>query len=101
MDSDSPADASGVLFAQGARFGGHALYVNGGVLKYVYNWVGLFEQVIESTEPLPLGHVVVSATFDREGNAMPAEGRLSLHIRDQLVGQDRIQDPTRQVLTRR
>ena len=33
--------ASGVLFAQGSRFGGHALYIKDGKLKYVYNWVGL------------------------------------------------------------
>ena len=46
---------SGVLFAQGARFGGHALYVKDGKLKYVYNWVGCSEQIVESTEPLPTG----------------------------------------------
>ena len=36
---DSP-DAAGVLFAQGSRFGGHALYIKDGKLKYVYNFVG-------------------------------------------------------------
>ena len=41
------AEASGVLFAQGARFGGHALYIKDGRLKYVYNWVGEFEQIVE------------------------------------------------------
>ena len=46
-------EASGVLFSHGARFGGHALYIKDGKLKYVYNWVGLFEQIIESTEPMP------------------------------------------------
>ena len=89
LDVDDPK-ASGVLFAQGARFGGHALYVKDGVLKYVYNWVGELEQIVESSEPLPLGHVVVSATFDKEGDAMPTEGTLSLHIRDQAVGSARI-----------
>ena len=49
---DSP-DAAGVLLAQGSRFGGHALYIKDGKLKYVYNWVGLLEQVIESTVPIP------------------------------------------------
>ena len=41
-----------VLFAHGARFGGHALYIKDGKLKYVYNFVGEAEQIIESTEPL-------------------------------------------------
>ena len=33
-------EAGGVLFSQGSRFGGHALYVKDGKLKYVYNFVG-------------------------------------------------------------
>ncbi|MFM2073418.1 MAG: arylsulfatase AtsA [Actinomycetota bacterium] len=82
--------ANGVLFAQGALFGGHALYVKDGIFKYVYNWVGLFEQIVEATEPLPLGQVVVSASFEREGDAMPSEGPLTLHIRQKVVGEGRI-----------
>ena len=58
-----------MLFAHGARFGGHALYVKDGMLKYVYNWVGTLEQIVESTEPTAPGHVVVSATFDKEGDS--------------------------------
>jgi arylsulfatase len=80
------AEAGGVLFAQGARFGGHALYVKDGKLKYVNNFVGLFEQVVESTEPVPTGRVIVSATFEREGDSMPAEGMLTLHIGEREVG---------------
>ena len=48
---------SGVLFSQGSRFGGHALYLKDGKLKYVYNWVGEFEQIVESTKPIPTGDV--------------------------------------------
>jgi arylsulfatase A-like enzyme len=79
-------DAEGVLFAHGSRFGGHALYIKDRKLKYVYNWVGLFEQFVESSEPVPLGHVVLSASFEREGDSMPAEGTLTLHMREQAVG---------------
>jgi arylsulfatase A-like enzyme len=83
-------EASGVLFSHGSRFGGHALYIKDGKLKYVYNWVGLEEQVIESDEPVPLGHVVLSASFDKDGDTMPAEGTLTLHMRDAAVGEGRI-----------
>ena len=69
-----------MLFAHGSRFGGHALYIKDGKLKYVYNFVGLDEQIVESTEPVPTGHVVLSASFEREGDGMPAEGTLTLHI---------------------
>jgi arylsulfatase A-like enzyme len=83
-------EAGGVLFAHGARFGGHALYIKDRKLKYAYNWVGDFEQVVESTEPLPTGQVIVSASFEREGDSMPAEGTLTLHVGDKEIGQGRI-----------
>jgi len=86
---DTP-EASGVLFAQGARFGGQALYLKDGVLKYVYNWVGEFEQIIESTVPFPVGDCVLSAVFEKEGDAMPTEGTLSLYINEDKVGEGKI-----------
>jgi arylsulfatase len=83
-------EAGGVLFAQGARFGGHALYVKDGKLKYVYNFVGLQEQIVESDEAIPTGHHVFSASFEREGDSMPAEGTLTLHVDQDAVGEGRI-----------
>ena len=43
VDIPSPGP-SGVLFAQGSRFGGHALYVKENRLHYVYNFLGMEEQ---------------------------------------------------------
>jgi len=83
-------DASGVLFSQGSRFGGHALYIKDGKLKYVYNFVGVFEQIVESTEPVPTGKIILSASFEREGDAMPAEGTLTLHVGETQVGAAKI-----------
>ena len=48
---------AGVLFSHGARFGGHSLYVKDRKLKYVYNFVGINEQMVESTEEVPTGQV--------------------------------------------
>ena len=79
-----------MLFSQGARFGGHALYVKDGKLKYVYNWVGEFEQIVESTTPVPTGECVLSASFEKEGDAMPTEGTLTLYIDDEKVGEAKI-----------
>ncbi len=84
------AEASGVLFAHGSRFGGHALYIKDRKLKYVYNWVGEFDQIVESSEPVPTGHVVLSASFEMQEGTMPAEGALTLHIRDAQVGEGQI-----------
>jgi arylsulfatase A-like enzyme len=89
LDIDTE-DASGVLFSQGSRFGGHALYIKDGKFGYAYNFVGEAVQVVESSELVPAGHVTLSASFDRDGDTMPPQGTLSLHIRDQLAGEGRI-----------
>jgi arylsulfatase len=83
-------DAGGVLFSHGARFGGHALYVKDRKLKYVYNFVGSKEQVVESSKEIPTGNVILGATFVREGDSMPTTGTLSLFIDDEKVGEGTI-----------
>jgi hypothetical protein len=83
-------DAGGVLFSHGARFGGHALYVKDRKLKYVYNFVGSKEQTIESTKEIPIGRVILSAAFEKTGDAMPTSGTLSLFIDDEKVGEGQI-----------
>jgi arylsulfatase len=86
---DTP-EAAGVLVAQGARFGGHALYIKDGTLKYVYDFVGERQQIVESTEEVPTGKVVLAAHFEREGDEMPARGTLSLYINEKQVGEGTI-----------
>jgi arylsulfatase len=90
-----PADgAEGVLFAHGARFGGHALYVKDGRLHYVYSFVGSLEQKIVADQPVPTGEdVVLSAAFEKEGEDPPgvSVGTLSLYHGDVKVGEGRIQ----------
>ena len=86
---DTP-EASGVIFSQGSRFGGHALYVKDGRLKYVYNFIGKLEQIVESNETIPSGHVVLSDSFNKQGDTMPTQGTLSLYVRDQKLGEDTI-----------
>jgi len=91
---DIPAPgASGVLFAQGARFGGHALYVKDNRLHYVNNFVGVMEQKIDGTEQVPTGEdLILSASFDKDGEDPPgvSTGILSLYHGDKKVGEGRI-----------
>ena len=91
---DIPAPgAQGVLFAQGARFGGHALYVKDNRLHYVYNFAGLTEQKIDGSQDIPAGeNLILSASFDKDGEDPPglATGILSLYHDDKKVGEGRI-----------
>jgi arylsulfatase A-like enzyme len=84
------ADASGVLFAHGCRFGGHALYVKDGRLKYDYNYVGEFDQYVESDRPVPTGDCRLSASFEKSGTGTVTEGMLSLYINEDKVGEAKI-----------
>ncbi len=80
------AEAGGVLFSQGSRFGGQALAIRGGKLVFIYNFIGQRIQEVESSAAVPTGHVVVSASFERENAELPATGTLTLYIRDEAVG---------------
>ncbi|QSE87044.1 arylsulfatase [Rhodococcus koreensis] len=84
--------ASGVLFAHGSRFGGHALYVKDNRLRYEYNFLGS-EQRIVATEDLPTGeNLILAASFDKDGEDPPgtAHGTLTLFYGDRKVGEGRI-----------
>ncbi len=85
--------AEGVIFAHGARFGGHALYVKDNRLHYVNSFVGVAEQKVTATQDLPTGrNLIISASFDKDGEDPPgvATGVLSLYHGDRKVGEGRI-----------
>jgi hypothetical protein len=84
-----------VIFAHGARFGGHALYVKDNRLRYVYNFVGIEEQRVVATEDLPTGeNLILAASFEKDGEDPPgvATGVLSLYYGDRKVGEGRIRN---------
>jgi hypothetical protein len=84
--------AEGVLFALGARFGGHALYVKNNRLHYVNSFVGAVEQKIVGTEDIPTGeNLILSAAFEKVGMEPDgAVGTLTLYHGDRKVGEGRI-----------
>ena len=61
------ADAQGVVFSQGSRSGGHALYLADGRLHYVSNVAGP-EQTVTADEPITLGKCVFGVDFTRTGS---------------------------------
>ena len=87
--STSRRRARGVLFAHGSLFGGHSLYIKDSRLRYAYNFVGIFEQLVVATEDVPdRTNLILSASFDKEGEDPPgvAAGTLSLYYGDRRSG---------------
>jgi arylsulfatase A-like enzyme len=86
-------DASGVIFAHGSMFGGHAIYAKEGKLKYCYNFVGMKEQILSAD--LPTGKCVVGVEFVKEsmekfrGSPVPNQcvGTCKLYVDDKVVAQ--------------
>jgi arylsulfatase len=84
------ANASGVIFAHGSRFGGHALFLKDKKLHYVYNFLGIKpEQHFVSSEELKPGKCVVGMEFIREGEGKHKEnlGTCKLYVNDKVVAE--------------
>ena len=81
-DVEFTDQTQGVLFAHGSRFGGHALFVKGGQIFYVYNFLGLPpEYKLTGNAPASGRHVVgVEFVKDKmgENNAMLGTAKLYL-----------------------
>ena len=89
-------DAQGVIFAQGSRFGGHALFVTDGALTYAYNFLGIPPETrITATAPSSGRHVVgVEFTKERMGEHHESYGPLKLWVDDEVVAEQEIRTMT-------
>jgi len=79
----APGD-EGVLLAMGSLLGGYALYVQGGRLRYVHNFVAMEEHRIVSDRELPPGRHVLAFRFARSGEH---RGTGSLLVDGEVVGE--------------
>ncbi|MHA3020046.1 arylsulfatase [Mycobacterium sp. BMJ-28] len=80
--------AEGVLFSQGSRTGGQALFLTGGRLHYVCNTAGR-EQEVASATPVPLGRHAFEVRYIRTGSVdgtLDMTGDVQLLIDGQAVG---------------
>jgi arylsulfatase A-like enzyme len=82
--------AEGVLLCQGTAAGGYSLYVKGGKLHYVHNYVARNLFSVSSPDPLPAGRHELRFEFEPTGQPDMAHGRgvparLQLYIDGALV----------------
>jgi arylsulfatase A-like enzyme len=84
------ANAGGVIFAHGSRFGGHALFIKNHKLYYVYNFLGIKpEQKFVSNVELKPGKYTLGMEFTRTGAGPNKEslGAMKLYVNDKVVAQ--------------
>lgn len=82
-------DSQGVIFAQGSRFGGYSMFIKGGRLFYVYNFLGIPpEQRLVCAAPV-LGKHVVGLEFIREKKGEYGEslGTSKLYVDDKVMAE--------------
>jgi arylsulfatase A-like enzyme len=88
-DVEVTADTSGVIFAHGSRFGGHALFIKDHKLHYVYNFLGIKpEQKFVSGELKP-GKYTLGMEFIREkaGENGESHGKTTLYVNEEVAAQ--------------
>jgi arylsulfatase len=80
------ANASGVIFAHGSRFGGHSLFIKDKKLYYVYNFLGIKQQQVVSGTLKP-GKYIFGMEFTKEkaGAHGESEGTVRLFVNDKEV----------------
>lgn len=66
-DLDVQAGASGVIVAQGGRFGGFSYFLDNGKPTFVYNYLGRESFTVASTQALTAGKHIVVYDFKSDG----------------------------------
>jgi arylsulfatase len=87
---DDGAGASGVIIAQGGRFGGWAVYAKDGAAKFVYNVLGIHEFATEAATPIPAGTHQVRMEFAYDGGGPAKGGDVTLYYDGEAVGSGRV-----------
>ncbi len=88
---DVPADgASGVIVAQGGRFGGWSLYFHEGRPSYAYNYFGLRVHKIAAPETVPAGRHEIRLDFGYDGGGVGQGGTAVLLVNGEKVADGRV-----------
>lgn len=87
------ADASqtGVIIAQGGRFGGWSLYLDKGRPTYTYNFLDRQRTTIASPAALPTGKATVRVEFAYDGGGLGKGGDVTLFVSGKKVAEGRVE----------
>ncbi|WP_390817774.1 arylsulfatase [Symmachiella macrocystis] len=82
--------ASGVILAQGGRFGGWSLYMKDGKPAYTYNFLGLSQDTIAAKDKIPAGPAEVKLDFKYDGGGAGKGGKATISVNGEVVAEGRI-----------
>jgi arylsulfatase A-like enzyme len=87
---DLKGNDRGVILTQGGKFGGWALYMDGGKPAYTYNWFGLERYTIASTTAITSDRAEIKLQFDYEGDGNGKGGVATLYVDGEKVAEGRV-----------
>jgi len=88
---DLKGNDRGVILTQGGKFGGWALYMDGGKPAYTYNWFGLERYTISSPKAITSDSAEIKLQFDYEGGGNGKGGMATLYVDGEKVAEGRIE----------
>lgn len=83
--------ATGVILAQGGRFGGWSLYLKDGKPSYAYSFIGLEEYKVAATKPVAPGKATIRMNFDYDGGGVGKGGIATILVNGEKVASGRIE----------
>ncbi|WP_328473906.1 sulfatase-like hydrolase/transferase [Actinoplanes sp. NBC_00393] len=90
-DIDIPeTGATGVIIAQGGRFGGWTVYVHDDRLRFVYNVLGIRHFATTAEQPLPAGRHQILMDFAYDGGGLGKGGTVTLSVDGSPAGTGRV-----------
>jgi arylsulfatase len=81
----------GVILTQGGKFGGWALYMDGGKPAYTYNWFGLERYTITSPKAITGDSAEIKLQFDYDGGGAGKGGLATLYVDGKKVAKGRVE----------
>jgi arylsulfatase len=89
-------DTQGIICSQGSRFGGYAMFVKGGKLVFVYNFLGVPPEQRLTTDAPKVGTHIVGVEFNKESASKNLEcfGKTTLYVDDKAFDSGRFRTQT-------
>ena len=83
--------AQGVVICIGGAMAGWSLYLQRGIPRFAYNYLGHELTTIAAAEPLPEGPVALAVSFDYDGGGLGKGASVALRVNDMTVAGGRVE----------